>query len=126
MIAPGPRSRAPSLAICGATSSFDAPRVMVSVFPSMKTLSLLAMLRDASCAWAIAKLETLDARAIAVAASADLHLDAVIQSSCKVPCTLLFRPCSTLIKRTREIRSTAVAYDLYAGSCARNRRRVLL
>jgi hypothetical protein len=45
----------------------------------MKMLSFLAMLRDESCAWAIARLETLDVNAIVVAAtSADLHLDPVI------------------------------------------------
>jgi hypothetical protein len=78
-MAPAPRSRAPKFAICDATSSFDVPRVMVSAFPSMKTLSFLAMLRDVSCTWAIARLETLDANAIVVAAtSADLHLDAVM------------------------------------------------
>ena len=64
---------------------------MVSAFASMKTLSFLAMLRDAPCTWASARLETLDVSAIVVAAtSADLHLNAIIQSSCKVRCTLLW------------------------------------
>jgi len=39
---------------------------MVSVFPSMKMLSFLAMVRVVTGAWAIAKLDTLEIRAITV------------------------------------------------------------
>ena len=52
---------------------------MVSAFPSMKMLSFLAMERDVFCAWASARLETLDVKAIVVATMiADLYLDPVI------------------------------------------------
>src|SRR5690348_17586747 len=85
MIAPGPMSCAPSLEICAATSSLDVPLVTVSVFPSMKMLSFLAIVRVAFCAWASAKLDTLDDRAIVVATMiARLHVDPLIHCSCQV------------------------------------------
>src|SRR5262249_42186190 len=79
MIAPGPTSWAPNLATCGLTSSLAVPRVMVRALPSMKRLSFLAIGRVVSCAWAKARLDTLDVKAIVVATMiADLHLVLVI------------------------------------------------
>ena len=78
---------------------------MVSAFPSMKMLSFLAMVRVVFCAWAIARLDTLDVKAIVVATMiADLYLDPVIWSSCGVWSLFphvgwqLFWPSSILIR----------------------------
>src|ERR1043166_7572601 len=79
MMAPAPTSRAFSLPTWAAASSFDVPCVIVSALPSMKMLSFLARGRLVFCAWANARLETLDVRAIVVATMiADLYLDPVI------------------------------------------------
>src|SRR5258705_12510602 len=84
-IAPGPISPAPRFLIWAATSSLDLPGVTLNDLPSMKMLSLLAMLRTASWDWAMASVETLDIMATVAAMSvADLHLGPVISLSCEV------------------------------------------
>src|SRR5712671_683483 len=83
-IAPGPISRALRFLIWAATSSLDLPGVTLNDLPSMKMLSLLAMLRTASWDWAMASVETLDIMATVAAMSvADLHLGPVILLSCE-------------------------------------------